>query len=257
MYFMDLNKTLSECLSFTLQRKKQDGGFAATPLLPATVEDTYHALKILDSLNKLGLKTEYEPANDESLINWLMRKKTEKEPKVFYQLLRSYQIASLSIDKAQVKHYINSFKGFLDLERYFYLAKLSELAETDLPKINKSFKYKIAKARWMFLYLSEKGFLKSKIDKNEFAQWFIKSQNPDGGFGFSPETTSYMDNTYFCLKALEFLGCKPENLNKILEFILFCQTKSGGFARTSHSAAFLDSTFYAVESLRILKHWLI
>jgi len=34
-----------EILSFVGARRKEEGGYGATPLLPATVEDTYHALK--------------------------------------------------------------------------------------------------------------------------------------------------------------------------------------------------------------------
>ncbi|WP_353683756.1 hypothetical protein V4D30_07700 [Thermodesulfovibrio sp. 3907-1M] len=50
---MDLRKVLYECYQFVIQRRKPEGGFAATPLLPATVEDTYHALMIIQSLKEL------------------------------------------------------------------------------------------------------------------------------------------------------------------------------------------------------------
>gem|GEM_PF-6748817 len=36
------------------KRKKATGGFSATPRLPATIQDTYHALRLLSLLGKKG-----------------------------------------------------------------------------------------------------------------------------------------------------------------------------------------------------------
>ena len=44
---------LSGIISFVEARRKEEGGYGATPLLPATVEDTYHALRILDLLCRM------------------------------------------------------------------------------------------------------------------------------------------------------------------------------------------------------------
>ncbi len=118
-----------------MQRKKQDGGFTATPFLPSTVQDTYHALKTLRNLKALCLKIEYESTTDKSLIKWLKEKKLEKEPKIFYFLIRIRQITGLIIDKSLVKKYIHTFKGVINLERYFYLAKLLEVAKTNLANL--------------------------------------------------------------------------------------------------------------------------
>lgn len=87
---------------------------------------------------------------------------------------------------------------------------------------------------------------------NKLIEYFRECQNHDGGFGFLPGTTPYIDNTYFCLNALKFLGSKPKNSENALNLILFYQTKLGGFARIPDAATFLDSTFYAVKSLGIL-----
>ncbi|WP_460181332.1 prenyltransferase/squalene oxidase repeat-containing protein [Thermodesulfovibrio sp. TK110] len=248
---MDLRKVLYECYQFVMQRRKQDGGFAATPLLPATVEDTYHALKIIKSLKELGLNINYKPDEDKTLKLWLYSNKKWNEPKVFYQLLRISMICNVQIDKKFLKQYMKA--GIVTLERAFYLSKISELIDFQISDIGKLSEPRTVKDLYMFLYLSCRGFIKERIEKNRLIEYFKKCQNPDGGYGFSPGTTSYVDNTYFCLKALDFLGSLPEKPKETLEFILYCQTKSGGFARTPNSAAFLDSTFYAVESLTLLK----
>lgn len=248
---MNLRKALYDCYHFVMQRKKQEGGFAATPLLPATVEDTYQALKIIEALRKLDLHINYKPREDEALKIWLSQNKKWKEPKVFYQFLRVCLLCNIKKDfLQQSKDFLIS--GVITLERAFYLAKISELINHPMPPIKKLPAPQVAKDLCMFIYLVDKGIIKGKLEKQKMIEYFRKCQNPDGGFGFSPGTTSYMDNTYFCLKALKFLNSYPENPENALNFILFCQNKSGGFARTPQAAAFLDSTFYAIESLKIL-----
>lgn len=248
---MNLGKSLYDCYHFIIQRKKQEGGFAATPLLPATVEDTYHALKILKDLEELGFNIDYKPKEDNTLKLWIYQNKKWREPKVFYQFLRIYMMCNMEIEKNFLEQSMNSLVlGKLTLERAFYLAKISELISFHLPDIKRLPKPKIAKDFWMWIYLKKKEITKS--EKQGLIEYFRQCQNPDGGFGFSPRTTSYIDNTYFCLKVLKFFGSEPKNPEDVINFILFCQTKSGGFARTPFAAAFLDSTFYAIESLRLL-----
>jgi len=41
-------------LGFVQARRKESGGYGATPLLPATVQDTYHALRIVKTLSNHG-----------------------------------------------------------------------------------------------------------------------------------------------------------------------------------------------------------
>ncbi len=251
--FMNLRKALYDCYYFVMQRKKQEGGFSATSLLPATVEDTYHALKIIKDMDKFGLAFDYKPDRDESLKSWLYQNMKWKEPKVFYQFLRICIFCNIEIKKEFLEQSMDFLVyGKITLERAFYLAKISELMNFQMPYIKKLPAPKIAKDLYMYIYLVDNGIIKKKSEKQRLIEFFRKCQNPDGGFGFFPATTSYMDNTYFCLKGLNYLGSKPKNPEDALNFILFCQTKSGGFARTPRAAAFLDSTFYAVESLKIL-----
>jgi len=249
---MNLRKVFYECYQFVMQRKKQEGGFAATTLLPATVEDSYHALKIIEDLKELGLNIDYEPHKDENLKLWIQGNKKWKEPKIFYQFLRICRLCNIEIEEVIKLSFVSLFSRVITLERAFYLAKISELINSHLPPIKKLSVPQLAKDLWMFIYLVEKGIIKEGIEKQNLIEYFRGCQNADGGFGFSPGTTSYMDNTYYCLKALKSLGSEPKNPENALNFILFCQNKAGGFARTPQASAFLDSTFYAVESLRLL-----
>ncbi len=250
---MKLKEILYDCYNFVICRKKREGGFAATELLPATVEDTYYALKIIENLRNLNLNIDYNPQKDEALIAWLSQNKEWKEPKVFYQFLRISIMCNFKIEKKFIIQYLNNRGSrIITLERMFYLTKISELVNFSPLYIKKLPLPKIAKDWWMFIYLVGKGIIKQRLEKQKIIEYFRNCQNPDGGFGFFPGTTSYMDNTYFCLKALKFLGSKPKEPEEALNFILFCQKESGGFARTPGAAAFLESTFYAIESLQIL-----
>lgn len=250
---MDLKKALYSCYEFIMQRKTQEGGFTATPSLHATVEDTYQALKTVENLKMFDLDIDYKPNEDEALKVWLFQNRKWQEPKVFYQFLIVCMLCNIEMEKDFLKQSMDLLiLKFLTIERAFYLTKISELINHDIPSIKKLSIPKVVKDLWMFVYLVERGIVKKKLKKQKLIEYLRKCQNPDGGFGFLPNTTSYMDNIYFCLKALRFLGSEPKNPEDALNFILFCQNKTGGFARTPHAAAFLDSTFYAAESLRLL-----
>lgn len=133
-----LMEFLYECYKFVMQRRKQDGGFASTPLLPATIEDTYHALKIIKTLKKFGLNIDYQPDKDKTLKLWLYSNKKWNEPKVFYQLLRISMLCNIKVDKKFSEQFKNSQRaGTVTLERAYYLAKISELINFHLSDIGK------------------------------------------------------------------------------------------------------------------------
>ena len=73
------------------------------------------------------------------------------------------------------------------------------------------------------------------------------------GFGFYPETTSYMENTYCGLEVLSKLNSSPTQLHLCRNYILSCQTKGGGFGRAPISFPFIESTFHAVSGLLLLE----
>jgi hypothetical protein len=90
------------------------------------------------------------------------------------------------------------------------------------------------------------------FDRQQIIRWVQSSQNGDGGFGFYPETTSYMENTYCALEILVKLGSSPTQIELCRKYILSCQTKSGGFGRAPASFPFIESTFHAVVGLLLI-----
>jgi prenyltransferase beta subunit len=91
------------------------------------------------------------------------------------------------------------------------------------------------------------------FDKQEIVRWVQLCQNGDGGFGFYPDTTSYMENIYCALEILSKLDASPLQIDLAQKYILSCQTKSGGFGRAPISFPFIESTFHAVTGLLLLE----
>lgn len=250
---MTLRSVLERSYEFLIKRKSKQGGFSFSNHLPPTIEDTYYCLRAIETLGNLGLELDYLPHQDRLLKLWLLGNSIWSEPRVFYHLLVSYRICKLEIDKRTVSTFLSLWeKREITLERAYYLVKISEFLGNKKLNIKISETPKVTRDYWHFLYLSERGFTLDSDIRNYAPQYIIACQNADGGFGFSPKTTSFIDTTFYCLRALELLNIKPMNYENLLSFILFCQTKEGGFARRPAASAFLDSTYYALYSIKTL-----
>ena len=90
------------------------------------------------------------------------------------------------------------------------------------------------------------------FDKQGIVKWVQLCQNGDGGFGFYPGTTSYMENTYCALEILSKLDSAPLKIDLCQSYIISCQTASGGFSRAPSSFPFIESTSHAVAGLLLL-----
>ncbi|MDH7506805.1 MAG: hypothetical protein QHH15_03320 [Candidatus Thermoplasmatota archaeon] len=77
------------------------------------------------------------------------------------------------------------------------------------------------------------------------------SQNPDGGFGIVPHTTSFLESTYHALKSLKELNTIPLNITKCERFVHSCITKTGGFGRQITTVPSIQYSYYAFISLNI------
>lgn len=68
-----LRDILTAALAFVLSRRKETGGFGATPRLPATIQDTYRVRCILALASRHGVfdSLEIEPATGVQLQSYL------------------------------------------------------------------------------------------------------------------------------------------------------------------------------------------
>ena len=104
----------------------------------------------------------------------------------------------------------------------------------------------------MHLYLARVSGRALPLPEPELIAWFQACQNGDGGFGFFPGTTSFVENCHASLRALAFLGSRPLEPGPAALFLAGCQTAAGGFSRNGRAAPFLDATWHALASLSFL-----
>lgn len=234
---------------YVLERQKEDGGFGLTPRLPATVEDTYHAVRILEMLGR-----------DEALartksylerLDWGISRRA----KIIYAIL--YLRRKFACPVAYPNPRLPT-KTRAILEEAYYWQKIARLVGIRSDSL-KHWPDPSALAfpadpviKEVQYYLALKAKCLTPSESAHWADWVQACQTPDGGFGFKPGTTAFMDNVLPALKILRQLGQRPRHPQKLMDFILACQTRAGGFARTSGGVAFLESSFQAVKALCLL-----
>ena len=139
----------------------------------------------------------------------------------------------------------------MNLEDKFYAKKiLKEFYGMNIDwKIKEG--WRTIKELYMSLYIND-GMING-IDKRDIIQWINACQNPDGGFGFLSNSTSFIENTYFSLSCFLLLNESPDYISKISDFVFSCYTGKGGFSRKDGGAPLLDATYYAIKCLLLLK----
>lgn len=250
--FFKLNKSKEFIL---LRFKKELGGFGATPLLPPTLEDTYFGVKALYFLDKDELNN-YSSQIYQFLSNYL-----KKSPLDLISLYRVLAILRL-IGKGDLPKDLNlsglSLEKFIveksALRLYSLWSIATHLRERKILKNIKEFIKNYPIKTLEDLYYIGKIDKKLWITKKDMV---IKSQNGDGGFGFYPGTTSFLENTYFALKILNSAAQKEEGLIQHgLEFVKACQNSDGGFSRKPGGISYLETTSLSIELIYTLKGYI-
>ncbi len=228
---------------FVLARQKQDGGFGLTPRLPATVEDTYYAVRILELLGEDETLTRTRDYLER--LDWSISRRARTTYALVY-LRRKFACPIICPPRP-------SGKSLQVLEEAYYWQKIARICKKKLRfRLSSLTLPKNPIIRDVHYYLALKGHFLTPAEAAHWAEWVQACQTPAGGFGFKPGTTAFMDNVLPALEICRLLGCKPLNLSRLTAFILACQTRAGGFARSGGGVAFLESSYQAVKSL-----WLI
>jgi hypothetical protein len=264
-----------DVVAFVMARWQESGGFGFAPTLPASVEDTYHAIRILETIRPVSQRKLQELKGDQHLKAFLMLKE-DKETwslRTTYQYLALCAFCGLCSDQGWLNRSLGKRlkKGISFRDRY-YLARIqregsSSVAEpprgTGPEAPSKDWggaldgtgakKWRTAEELWMLLYLHEGSPEALHTTKEDLVKWLQACQTPDGGFGVLPGTTSFIENSHWCLRALALLGSAPLSHDMALGFILRCKTRRGGFARKPWAAPFLYATWHAVAGLSLLR----
>ncbi len=253
MYIKSFEQLKQNSIGFVLKREKENGGFASTPLLPATIEDTYFATEILKLLEFQIDKEKHKSFLFKHNLNLLNVDLIAKLLKILNNLSLLEEINPKDLNSLMRKLKNKSKKKSISLKELSDLAEIFAIfkEEKELLYLKNRVLRNLSKIR---LKLIKDFYFLCKIVQRDFPKKFLENilnaQNPDGGFGFFKGTTSYMENTYYACYILYTQGLKPKDLNKLKNFVLSCWNKDGGFGRNSQGVSFLESTYHALWILK-------
>jgi hypothetical protein len=245
-------------LAFVLARRQESGGFGISPTVPASVEDTYHVLRILEAIKPFSEKELDALAQDSRLNDFLMRAEGKETwtIKTAYHYVFCCAFQGMVPDESWLKKLLSSWQNQSHtLADHYYASRLQDC----VPQMDLTFgedrpiSWRSSRELWMLLYLSGGVPERSHAAEVDLLQWLHSCQNPDGGFGFVPGSTSFIENSHWCLRALSLLDSQPLWPDLAREFVLGCRTARGGFARNHGAAPFLYATWHAVASLSLLR----
>ncbi len=244
-------------MEFVQKRRKGTGGYGATPRLPATIEDTFQALAITLVLGEESPA----PRSDPALAGYLTRRLAAPWLGIgtTFRLLITCRICGLAVDVERVRSHLAACLAWdASLAADYYVGRIArEILGADPAALG--FARPVALPARCAVedaarYLAVKAEAGQRIEEaEELRGWLQRSQNGDGGFGFFPGTTSFIENCHAALAALSLLGARPLAPANAWAFIVSCQTGGGGFGRSPSAAPFLDASWYGVASLRLLE----
>jgi hypothetical protein len=237
---------LSKVIQYLKDREKEGGGFSFAPELYPDIEDTYYAIRIFQLLNVDV--DQNKTANYLKNIDW----REVGFPRALYMLLFIHLSSGIELPRQLIDSYSRDWSGFGVLDVQYFSDEIGKLLGQPLKPLHSPSPFQfqtnesLQTLRKKLSILLDRDF---NFDRQQIIRWVQLSQNGDGGFGFYPETTSYMENTYCALEILSKLGSSPMQIELCRKYILSCQTKSGGFSRAPASFPFIESTFHAVLGL--------
>lgn len=246
---MDESFRFSKVIQFLREREKEEGGFSFVPDLYPNIEDTYYAIRTFQLLK--GEVNREKTIHYLGTIDW----KGVAFPRIIYMLVFLHLFLNMDLSPSLVELVEMNWRRFPALDAQYFFDKIQKLLNRPLILIQSSSHFQFQSRENLQSLRKKVSVLidhRINFDREEIIRWIKSCQNGDGGFGFYPGTTSFMENTYCALEILSKLHAFPERIENCREYILNCQTKSGGFGRAPMSFPFIESTFQAVAGLFIL-----
>jgi len=240
---------LSKVVQYLKDREKEKGGFSFAPELYPDIEDTYYAVRTL-LLLKVDIDRD-KTANYLRSIDW----KEVGFPRAVYMLLHIHLLLDIELPRQLIDLSSKDWSGLAMLDVQYFWDEIGKLLGRALKTLHSSSSFQFQTNESLQTLRKKVSILLDRdinFDSQQMVRWVQLSQNGDGGFGFYPETTSYMENTYCALEILSRLGSSPIQIELCRKYILSCQTKGGGFGRAPASFPFIESTFHAVLGLLLL-----
>ncbi len=241
---------ISKVIRYLKEREKEEGGFSFVPELYPNIEDTYYATR---TFQLLKVKTDRNKmANYLKSINW----EEFGFPRMVYMLLYLHLSMGIELPPQLIELLKKDWSRFQILDAQYFSDEIQKLLNQPLRPLLTLFPFQFSRQENLQSLRKKVSVLLNRgvgFEKEEIIRWIQLCQNGDGGFGFYPITTAYMENTYCALEILSKLDSYPMRIDLCREYILGCQTKNGGFGRAPISFPFIESTFQAVAGLFLLE----
>ena len=240
---------LSKIIQYLRDREKKEGGFSFAPDLCPDVEDTYYAIRILQMLRVEVNRN--KTWNYLKSINWA----EVGFPRAIYMLVYLHLSLDIEFPPPLTDLLRKDWSKFQILDTQYFSDEIQKLLNQPLKPLDSSSSFQFQPHENLQSLRKKVSILLDHnihFDREQIVRWVQLSQNGDGGFGFYPETTSFMENIYCALEILSKLSSSPLQIDLCRKYILGCQTKNGGFGRAPTSFPFIESTYHAVTGLFLL-----
>jgi len=247
---LNLQIDLSNVIKYLTEREKDEGGFSFSPGLYPNIEDTYYAIRTFQLLEVEINRSKTE--NYLKGIDW----NYVGYPRVIYMIIYLYISIDIQLPKPLLDLPKKDWSRFHPLDAQYFSNEIQKLLKKHFKLLSSPFVFQFSPQDSLQSVWKKVSILTDfniAFDKNEVIRWVQLCQNGDGGFGFYPGTTSFMENTYCALKILSKLKALPRQIDTCRDYIIGCQTKSGGFGRAPISFPFIETTFQAVSGLFLLE----
>lgn len=250
---LSIQLVISRVIQYLKEREKEGGGFSFAPNLYPDIEDTYYAIRtfqILGAEVDLGKTACYLKSLDWMAINL---------PKTIYMIVFLHFSLEIEFPPPLTNLLPGNWEDWVRfpvVDAQYYCDEIQRLIRQPLKPPASISHFQFHRRENLQSLLKKVTILLNHrifFERQEVIQWVQSCQNGDGGFGFYPGTTSYMENTFCALEILSKLHAFPRRIDECREYILGCQTKSGGFGRAPISFPFIESTFQAIKGLFLLE----
>ena len=241
---------LSRVVRYLKDREKEEGGFSFAPELYPDIEDTYYGVRTLQLL-----KADIDRDKTANYLKSIDLKEVGF-PRAVYMLVYIHLSLGIELPRQLIDLYSKDWYGFAMLDAQYFSDEMGKLLGRPLKLLHSSSPFQFQTNESLQTLRKKVSILfdhNINFDRQQIIRWVQLSQNGDGGFGFYPVTTSYMENTYCALEILWKFDASPLQFDLAEKYILSCQTNSGGFGRAPASFPFIESTFHAVSGLLVLE----
>jgi len=236
---------------FVATRACRDGGYTFAKNAPATLADTYFAIK---TLNLLGYRR-FSAIHARFVINEYYRARERLTMENYFRVLWLLRLFGKKIPKLTLQRQIGR------LEDDYWYARCQDMVRGRIimprafivgirHKNLQRFKY-LPSAVKLVWFKQKFGSMK-RSEFIEAIHFFQSFQNGDGGFGLRQNTTSYLDWVYQGIVGLSSLQSYPADVRGCINFILGSQVNNGGFGRNYATVPSLENTYQAVACLKYI-----